>query len=621
MKLYKKLLFGATALAAAASVSSCDEWLDVNQNPNTPSIEQAHYTNLMPWSQFYMNNIYGISSSNTAFYTGNYICSAANGRNAATWQLNTAMRAVNTQQWFLTQVANNYGPFYNKAMAAGAYHYAGVAKFTKAYGWIMLVDVFGEVPYTDACGQNPSPVYDKGEDIYQGCIKDIEEAIELFSKPQEKNAASLAAADYWNGGDTQKWIKLCYLLKARWLNHMSKKDAGKYTEGKYDADEILRCLDKAMASNADNTLVRHTDTNTPSHDVLGWNEPVDYNPLYSCVGMNSNYYVTKTYTDNLTNFDGKGIEDPRADKFIPWARSEKTATTPEGLKWTEDGKWRRSVGVDLSTNILSENGPFALAYNAAQSRWYCDDKSGKRLGDTIYVWMTCGGTGYYGGTNLFYRRNGKAGAERAQLSGVFAARPDVPSYVGTYSEACFIRAEVLMRKGDKPGAFEAYKKGVRASIDDVNAQLALWRAQVPADAEHPTFKEMSEEQINAFVNGALGSVADITMGKIMTQKLISMPFSNENWVDMRRHDYSKDVFMNYDEPYWHKNGVGNVWTYCPKDKQPRRWKQASFELNYNTKNLEAAGAFVPGAYDLTGGAPGWFNHEQVCTLPVWWDRK
>ena len=132
-----------------------------------------------------------------------------------------------------------------------------------------------------------------------------------------------------------------------WLNHLSKKQAGDYLDGKYDAEEILACLAKGPQSNDDNTVIKHTDTNTPSHDVLGWNEPVDYSAIYSCIGMNSNIYITKTFYDNLTNFAGYGVEDPRADKFIPWSRSVKSANTPAEVKWTEDGMWRRSLGVDL----------------------------------------------------------------------------------------------------------------------------------------------------------------------------------------------------------------------------------------------------------------------------------
>ena len=214
MKLYKKIALGAVAVAATASMTSCSDYLDINTNPNSPTITQAKYTTLIPWSQFYMNHIYGIVASNTSYYTGHFYRNNGQQGGAAQWKLDSSTRAGNAQQWFLTQVANNYGPIYNKSMEAGAYHYAAVGKFLKAYGWIMLTDLFGEIPYSDAIGASPSPTYDLGEDIYLGCIADIDEAIELFGRQQEKGAEPLSAADYWNGGDTAKWIKLCYLLKA-----------------------------------------------------------------------------------------------------------------------------------------------------------------------------------------------------------------------------------------------------------------------------------------------------------------------------------------------------------------------------------------------------------------------
>ena len=402
MKLYKSLLVG---IAAVVGLSSCNDWLDVNDNPNSPQTDKAHYSQLIPWSQFYMNHIYGIVASNSSMYTGHWYRPYTTQMGyAATWRLGNASlscRNATAQQWFYTMVANNYKPMYESSMNAGAYHYAGVAKFLRAWGYFMLVDNMGEVPYTDACTTNNAPTYDSGEFIYLDCLKELDEAIKLFEKTQESNTTPLSAADYWNGGDVQKWIKACYLFKARYMNHMSKKSAGKWSEGKYDEAEILACLDKAQMSNADNTIVRHQDTNTNSHDVLGWNEPVDYNPLFSCVGMNSNIYVTKTYTDLLTNFDGKGVEDPRANKFIPWARSEKSDSTDASIVWSEDGKWRRSLGVDIvNTNIINENGPYASSFGLQTAakwnklfdtaswqykvpHWYCDDLS--RQNDTVYI--------------------------------------------------------------------------------------------------------------------------------------------------------------------------------------------------------------------------------------------
>ncbi len=617
MKFFKSIILG---LAGLVALSSCSEWLDVNKNPNTPSSADLEYHKRLPWMQFYMNHIYHISSSNTSFYCGNFYRANTREGGAAKWDLSSSTRAGNAQQWFFTQVGGNCNDLYKQAMEAGAYHYAGAAKFFRAYGFMMLTDLFGEIPYNDAFSDNPSPVYDNGKTIFLGCIDDIDEAIELFGKeqvaPEGKVApTALIMGDSWNFGDAKKWQKMCYLLKARWINHLIKKGAGDYKDGKYDAQEILDCLDKALQSNDDNTVIRHEDTNTESHDVLGWNEPTDYHPIYSCIGMNSNIYITQTLYENLTNFAGNGVEDPRADKFIPWARSQKSDTTPAEIKWSEDGKWRRSLGVDLQTNILSEKGPYALSWSASKN-WYCDNAA--RTGDTVYVWVTSGGMGYAKNVDYLYRRN-KA-YEASALSGTTYTRPTSLSYVASYAEACFIRAEVLLRMGNKKEeAFAAYKEGIKANIDAVNAEIAGWLATNESEMVEtcPVFVPMSETDINNFLTNGIGTADDLTMGKIMTQKMIAMPFSHENWNDMRRHDYNPEVFMNWNIPYFY-TVTSKLHTYLPVGKYPRRWKQASYELSYNTTNLKAIGAEVPGAEAF---GEFWYNHNEICTLPVWWDSN
>ena len=201
MKLYKKIILG---VAACVSLSACDDWLDVNTNPNTPISTDAEFHQRLPWMQFYMEHIYHIVASNTSFYCGHFYRNNAREGGAAKWQLDSSTRAANAQQWFFTQVGVNCNDLYNQAMEAGAYHYAGAAKFFRAYGFMMLTDLFGEIPYNDAFGENPSPAYDNGKTIFLGCITDIDEAIELFSKQQEAinnvTPVDLVEGDSWNGG-------------------------------------------------------------------------------------------------------------------------------------------------------------------------------------------------------------------------------------------------------------------------------------------------------------------------------------------------------------------------------------------------------------------------------------
>lgn len=632
MKIYKSILIG---LAATFSLTACDNYLDVNENPNTPSSSEAQYQYRLPWCLHYLQASYEIGASVDSYFTGLLTSPSGREGGASRWNLGASSRNATITQWFLVPCGSNLKELYDKSMAAGAYHYAACAKLMRAYGFMNLADHMGEIPYTEALGAAIAPKFDTNKTVFLGCVNELDEAIALFQKPQEKGAQPLSVGDNWNNGDVTKWVKFCYLLKARWLNHLSKKQPGKWQDGKYDEATILDCLAKAMQSNNDNTVLRHTDTNGSTKDVQGWGETVDYSTIFSCVGMNNGrYYVTKMFYDNLTNFDGKGVEDPRADKFIPWARSVKSAKTPAEIKWSADGKWRRSMGVDIINNdpTLNGGGPIIGAFTTSGTTnnevsypagsWYCKTANKERQGDTIYVHGKSSSKGYDSNQDLLYRVGGK-NVDASAVSGVFSVRPDSPTYFGAYWEVCFIKAEVLMRKGDKAGAFAAYKAGIEAHIKAVEEQCKLWVSGDPTLATCPSFAPATEASISQYLSKAIGTAADISMAKIMTQKIMSMLWSSENWNDMRRFDYNPQIFMNYGKPHWYRVS-SDAAKFCPPGKSPRRLPQASYDTSYNSDNLEAIGASIPGALQLTmpkseKAKQVWYNSDEIRTLPIWWD--
>lgn len=612
----KKIITFILSATLLLTLASCDKWLDINVDPNTPTSSSAKYYNRLPFCQFYLEHSWTIPGTNVAYYSQMLVSRAGQTQNATRWDVSGSNRANNAQQWFFVPVAGNLKEMYDSAMEAGAYHYAGAARMMRAFGFMDMVDLFGEIPYTDALGESVAPVYDTGDVVFKGCIDDIEEAISLFSKEQDITAEPLASGDSWNGGDTQKWLKMCYLLKARWLVKLSKKGTGSYKDLKYDAEEILNCLAKAQTSNADNTIIRHQNVDNPTHDHEGWNETVSYSGTYSTIGMNTNnFWVSKMMYDNLTNFAGYGVEDPRADAFIPWSRSKKGPNSPAGIKWSDDGKWRRSLPVDLSTSIMKDNGPFT-ALNFENGAFYMNGAPDTRLGDTVYVKGRADWVGYDQIDPLYHV--GKT--EDAVLSSNFFLRPDSPTVMASYAEACLIKAEVLFNKGDKANAFKAYKAGIEANIKMVNEWSAYWRGEYAAMAECPSVANKTDAEINNFLSNGIGTEENISLAKIMTQKQILYILTLESWNDMRRYDFDPNVFMGFSVPYYYLNTPA-IHDYLPVGKYPRRWNQASYERDYNAANLKAIGEKVPGAMELPTGSDGaWYNSKQIYTLPVWWDR-
>ena len=618
MKLLKSIILCGICMMALA-LTSCDSWLDVNTDPENPSSASATYENRLAHIEFYTNSGTQFAAWRSTMSMGDW---TRNYNGSTYWHMsywNPQQGAVTTAyQWWFVGAACNIQDMYEKAMADEAWHYAGVARVIYAYGFMLMTDLHGEMPFTEALGEDATPSYDNGKTIYIGCLKALDEGLELLSKSQNPALPALSVGDWWCGGDVQKWIKFGNLLKARWINKLNKKGTGSYLDGKYDAQAILDALAKGPQSTADNAIIYHTDDNSTTHDNLGWDEPVDYSPLYSVSGMNSGYMATKMLYDNLTNFGGYGVEDPRADKILPWAYSPNAA---EGEYKLKDG-WRRTLGVDMVSQASPSlvNGPIRASYSA-DKKWFIETELPERLGDTVYVEATSSSKGYAANRDIMYRRlnvlTGAAGEDvlTAAESGTYYTRVSSPTYLGTCAEACFIKAEVLFKQGDKNGAFAAYKEGIKSSIEQMNIKLNLWCNEDAGLKACPSFTPMEQADIDNFLANGIGSASDLTLGHILTQKRIALNFSVEIWNDMRRYDFDPELFFGWGIPALHDVNASAL-KGIPAGKGFRRWRQCSHEFNYNAANLREIGYQVPGA-DMT--LDQWNQADDAWTINVWWD--
>ncbi|MDD7454906.1 MAG: SusD/RagB family nutrient-binding outer membrane lipoprotein [Bacteroidales bacterium] len=625
MKLLKSILLCGVA-GAGLSLTSCGDWLDVNTDPINPTLNAATYDQELASIEFYVNSATQFAAWRSSMAMGDWTRYVSGGTyyNMSIWYP-TSGPITTPYQWFLVGAGPDIVDMKAKALAAEQYHFAGVADILYAYGFMLMTDLYGEMPFTDALGENALPVYDNGKTIYVGCLKYLDEGLEYLSKSVDPNMTQLSVGDYWANGDVNKWIKFGNLLKARWINKLIKKGTGSYLEGKYDAQAILDALSKGPLSITDNMTIFHTDNNSATHDHLGWNEPVDYSPLFSVCGINAGYMVTKMLYDNLTNFDGLGVEDPRADKIIPWAYSGRGADSPAEIKWS--GNWRRSLGVNMSSNIQQQGGPLRASYDATGTNsnnasghkgWTIYDKNAERWGDTVYVEQTSRSKGYNANVDLFFRMS--VGNDNSRESGTFYTRVSSPTYVGTYSEACFIKAEVLFRQGNISEAYAAYREGIKASMEQMNIQLKSWIAGDSKLADCPSFTPMTNADMENFLDNGIGTTGTLTLGRILTQKRLSLMFSVEIWNDMRRYDFDKSIFLGWNVPAQHYLSAA-AQRAIPDGKQFRRWQQCSHERNYNGDNLQAIGHEVPGALELQAaeGVETWQETQAVWTIPVWWD--
>lgn len=652
----------------ALSLTSCSDWLDVNVDPDHPNNETILVENRLPWMQKQFTYTAGCAGTRTfatcgGFYSNNTYMNAV----SVTWTGPAGITATPYQTWFVG-VASNINDLYEKAKGINAYHYMAAADVIHALGFMEMLDIYGEMPYAEALSQTPAPAYSRGKEIWQGCLAKLDEAIELFGKQQPESVTPLSLGDIWNGGDTQKWIKLCYGLKARWLLRVSKNS------DYYDPEAILDCIAKGPQSNSDNSYQLNFDVKGDQTDFL-LSDPVQTNGTWNTAAYGKNQWTSKYYLDLLTNLRGAGVEDPRTDKIIPMSMTN--------IKFDASGKivdydWRRSKGVDLygeakrlvaggATSIAVQSLALTdktinYAINNAQAlnefvsdivnikgyeqvassnnikggqvavegnnvsvcypagAWYVNSSNYVLAGDTAYVNLNCGSQNTNNGAwglpvkDMCYHSNDKAAALTGAISGTgsFQIYPVSDFLLSSYHEMCFIKAEVMMRKGKTSDAYTAYKDGIQANMDWMQAKLKIWESE---GYNNPSMTPMNETEIANYMNsGAVAqSAGELTMSDIMLQKYIAMGFSLENWVDMRRFNYSAGNVGDFGVIYPGYNrtplfaGSAYLRGSNPQDVDYfyRRWRLPNLELNYNATQ----------AYEANANA----FKDWVWGIPVWWD--
>ena len=118
-----------------------------------------------------------------------------------------------------------------------------------AYSYMILVDTFGNVPYTQALDIKtyPLPAYDDAETIYKDLMAKLTVASDKLT-----DADSFDSADLMYKGDAMKWRKFANSLRLRMAMNMADKDLGYAT-----AQATAAVSAGVMMSNADNAAIQY----------------------------------------------------------------------------------------------------------------------------------------------------------------------------------------------------------------------------------------------------------------------------------------------------------------------------------------------------------------------------
>ena len=117
----------------------------------------------------------------------------------------------------------------------------GMAKLLSAINWGILTDMHGDIPCSEALqgSSHKQSKLDSQESIYEHIITLIDEAIDDFDAAAAAGMRNVSSQDLIYGGDLSSWSAAAHAVKARYLLHLSVRDASSFTLAKNEAQAAL----------------------------------------------------------------------------------------------------------------------------------------------------------------------------------------------------------------------------------------------------------------------------------------------------------------------------------------------------------------------------------------------
>lgn len=189
-------------------VSSCNlTELDINTDPNRPATGSLGL--LLPVAENATRNAFTAVNGNAMGFAGlRSISDSYNLNNTdfqGTW--NAGFQNLQSIEEMLRATEDGKNP-----------RYRGIAMVLKAYSVGNYVDMFGDMPYSEAwkgnaAEPNKSPKFDKDADIYEALLKLCDQAVVELAKAQPVAVIN----DYMGSGSATFWTRIAKTVKLRLL--------------------------------------------------------------------------------------------------------------------------------------------------------------------------------------------------------------------------------------------------------------------------------------------------------------------------------------------------------------------------------------------------------------------
>ena len=202
-------------LASLLVLTSCEDDLDINTNPNTP--EQINKGLALSAAEGSIATVVGGDLFNLGGMLAQYYTQAPSaGQYEAIDEYNMATDYANRLWSELYAGALNGLQFVkNESMEEGDTGTFLIATVLQAYTFQYLVDIFGDVPYTDALqgNENISPAPTPGQEIYADLLVKLNEALAAYENdPVDSN---VAGQDLIYNANMENWVRFANTLKLK----------------------------------------------------------------------------------------------------------------------------------------------------------------------------------------------------------------------------------------------------------------------------------------------------------------------------------------------------------------------------------------------------------------------
>ena len=313
-----KILLGSMLLGSLG-LASCNDFLDINTNPNLPAIVSPELA------------LAG-GTANMAYVLGGQFQLAGNFL-AQHWTQNLVSNQYKELDRYNILQTTYDTPF--QTLFAGAQqdfqfvidrargdssNYAAIAGIEQAFTYQLLSDAYDRVPFTEALRgvENLQPRYDEGSAVYDGAINLINQSVAKINA----NGVSPGGQDIVFGGNMELWRRFANTLKLRM-----------FLRQVYVRPQVAKDSIQAMFSRG----VQFLGATENAQISIFTSDNKNSNPLYLTEvnpgsGITNNIIASSTVIDYLVD-----TSDPRIEELFDRPGNSATAAfvgTPQGLAGT-----------------------------------------------------------------------------------------------------------------------------------------------------------------------------------------------------------------------------------------------------------------------------------------------